>query len=61
VLEELTSLLVDLVGIDSQNPVLVPGAPGEEELARYVARWLEAAEFEVELEEAPPPPAAAQR
>jgi acetylornithine deacetylase len=54
VLEELTSLLVDLVGIDSQNPVLVPDAPGEEELARYVARWLEAAGFEVELEEAAP-------
>ncbi|HLM32771.1 MAG TPA: M20/M25/M40 family metallo-hydrolase, partial [Gaiellaceae bacterium] len=52
--EELTSLLADLVGIDSQNPVLVPGAPGEEELARYVARWLEAAGFEVELEEAAP-------
>jgi acetylornithine deacetylase len=52
--EELTSLLADLVGIDSQNPVLVPGAPGEEELARYVARWLEAGGFEVEVEEAAP-------
>jgi len=52
--EELTSLLADLVSIDSQNPVLVPGAPGEEELARYVARWLEAAGFEVEVEEAAP-------
>jgi acetylornithine deacetylase len=52
--EELTSLLADLVGIDSQNPVLVPDAPGEEELARYVARWLDAAGFEVEVEEAAP-------
>jgi acetylornithine deacetylase len=52
--EELTTLLADLVGIDSQNPVLVPGAPGEEALARYVARWLEAAGFEVEVEEAAP-------
>jgi acetylornithine deacetylase/succinyl-diaminopimelate desuccinylase-like protein len=52
--KELTSLLADLVGIDSQNPALVPGAPGEEELARYVARWLEAAGFEVEVEEAAP-------
>ncbi len=52
--EELTTLLADLVGIDSQNPGLVPGAPGEEELARYVARWLEAAGFEVEVEKAAP-------
>ena len=52
--EELTSLLADLVAIDSQNPVLVPGAPGEGELARYVAAWLDAAGFEVEVEEAAP-------
>jgi len=52
--DELTSLLADLVGIDSQNPVLVEGASGEEELAQYVARWLEAAGFEVEVEEAAP-------
>ncbi len=52
--EELTSLLADLVAIDSQNPVLVPGAPGEEEVARYVGRWLEDAGFAVEVEEAAP-------
>lgn len=52
--EELTSLLADLVRIDSQNPELVPGAPGEEELARYVARWLEDAGLEVAVEEAAP-------
>ena len=52
--EELTSLVADLVRIDSRNPELVPGAPGEEEVAHYVGRWLEEAGFEVEVEEAAP-------
>jgi acetylornithine deacetylase len=52
--DELTSLTADLVRIDSQSPDLVPGAPGEVEIARFVARWLEAAGFEVEVEEVAP-------
>lgn len=36
---ELTSLLCDLVAIDSVNPALVPGGAGEAEIAQYVARW----------------------
>ena len=36
---ELTSLLWDLVAIDSVNPSLVPGAAGEAEIARHVGGW----------------------
>jgi AraC-like DNA-binding protein len=36
---ELTSLLCDLVAIDSVNPSLAPGGAGEAEIAQYVARW----------------------
>jgi acetylornithine deacetylase len=38
--EVLTELLVALVGIDSQNPSLVPGAPGEAPIAAYCVEWL---------------------
>lgn len=44
-------LLADLVAIDSINPDLVPGAAGEEELARFVAAWCKRAGLEVEVEE----------
>ena len=36
--EYVTSTLVDLVRINSVNPSLVPGAPGEAEIADYVER-----------------------
>jgi acetylornithine deacetylase len=52
--EELTELTSDLVRIDSQSPDLVAGAPGEVEIARFVAEWLRAASFEVDVEEAAP-------
>jgi acetylornithine deacetylase/succinyl-diaminopimelate desuccinylase-like protein len=52
--EELTALTGDLVAIDSQSPDLVEGGPGEGEVARFVARWLEAAGFDVKVEEAAP-------
>ena len=48
-MEELAQLLSDLVSINSINPDLVPGAPGEGEIAHYIARWLERAGLEVEL------------
>ena len=32
----------DLVAINSINPDLVPGAPGEAQIADYIARWLSA-------------------
>jgi acetylornithine deacetylase len=47
----LAELLADLVRIDSINPDLIDGAAGEEEIARFVARWLEGAGLDVEVEE----------
>jgi len=44
-------LLSELVAINSINPDLVPGAPGEAEIAAYIAGWLERAGLEVHLEE----------
>jgi acetylornithine deacetylase len=48
-MEELNQLLSDLVSINSINPDLVPGSPGEAEIARYIADWLRRADLEVEL------------
>jgi acetylornithine deacetylase len=38
--DDLTALLADLVRIDSQNPDLVPGAPGERAIADFCVQWL---------------------
>lgn len=51
---EVISTLADLVRINSINPSLVPGAPGETEIAGYVARWLGAAGLEVAVHERVP-------
>ena len=48
-MDELEKLLSDLVSINSINPDLVPGSPGEEEIAHYIADWLKLAGLEVEL------------
>ena len=48
-MDELERLLSDLVSINSINPDLVPGSPGEEEIAHYIADWLKLAGLEVEL------------
>lgn len=50
-MEELEQLLSDLVSIDSINPDLVPGAPGEAEIAGYIVPWLERAGLDVQLVE----------
>src|SRR5512141_2696977 len=50
-MEEHAELLSDLVAINSINPDLVPGSPGEAEIAHYIAHWLERAGLEVELVE----------
>jgi acetylornithine deacetylase len=50
-LEEPDRLLSDLVAINSINPDLVPGAPGEAEIAHYIAQWLERAGLDVQLVE----------
>lgn len=48
-MEELNQLLSDLVSINSINPDLVPGSPGEAEIANYIADWLKRENLEVEL------------
>ena len=50
-MEELEQLLSDLVSINSINPDLVPGSPGEAEIAHYIADWLKLNDLEVELVE----------
>ena len=50
-MEELDQLLSDLVSINSINPDLIPGAPGEAEIAHYIAHWLEQNDLEVQLVE----------
>jgi acetylornithine deacetylase len=50
----LEKLVADLVRIDSINPDLIDGAAGEGEIARFVARWLEEAGLEIEVEEVAP-------
>jgi len=50
-MDELEKLLSDLVSINSINPDLVPGSPGEMEIAHYIADWLKLKEVEVELVE----------
>ncbi len=44
-------LLSALVRINSINPDLVPGSPGEREIAHFVADWLRQAGLEVEIDE----------
>lgn len=51
---DLRGTLLDLVAIPSINPSLVDGAPGEVEIARYVADALEAIGLEVERIEPEP-------
>jgi acetylornithine deacetylase len=51
---DVTQLLADLVAIDSVNPDLVPGGAGEDEIARFVAGWLERAGLDVTVEEVLP-------
>jgi len=47
-------VLTNLVRINSINPTLAPGAPGEREIGEYVARTLGAAGLEVERHEPEP-------
>ena len=51
---DLIRTLSDLVRINSINPVLVPGAPGEAEIAGYVAQWLGDAGLEILVDEPEP-------
>jgi len=47
-------LLSNLVAINSINPDLIPGSPGEAEIARFIANWSEQAGLEVHLHEPVP-------
>lgn len=51
---DLTELLAELVRIDSQNPDLVAGAPGERALAEFCVRWLEQHGIESWIDEVKP-------
>jgi acetylornithine deacetylase len=51
---DLIRTLSDLVRINSINPVLVSGAPGEGEIAGYVATWLGDAGLEILVDEPEP-------
>lgn len=53
-MNEITSLLYELVAINSINPDLVADGPGEGEIARFVADWLTRAGLEVSLDEPQP-------
>jgi acetylornithine deacetylase len=51
---ELVSLIQRLVSIESVNPTLIPGAPGEAGVADFVAGWLGERGLEVSVEEVAP-------
>lgn len=53
-MDTLTTLLADLVAIDSVNPDLVAGGAGEGAVARFIASWLSNAGLEVQLDEVRP-------
>lgn len=53
-MDAITTLLQDLVRIDSVNPDLVPGGAGEREIAGFIAGWLAKAGVEVETDEPQP-------
>ena len=52
--QDVSSLLMGLVGINSINPSLVAGAAGESGIAEYVASWLRKAGLQVEVQEVRP-------
>lgn len=52
--DDLTALLADLVRIDSQNPDLVPDAPGERAIAEFCVQWFERHGVEAWIDEVKP-------
>jgi acetylornithine deacetylase len=49
-----TNLLASLVGINSVNPSLIPGAAGEKDIARFVKSWLDEHGIPAEVHDAAP-------
>jgi acetylornithine deacetylase len=52
--DPVVALLADLVRIDSQNPHLVPAAPGETRLAQFCIDWLQREGVDAWLDEVEP-------
>ena len=52
--KDVIELVSALVKIDSSNPWLVPGSPGEADVAAFIADWLKPLGVEVRLEEVEP-------
>ena len=53
-LDDVVGLTAALAAINSVNPDLIPGAPGEGEVAAFVAHWCAARGLEVHHTEAAP-------
>ena len=53
-MNEIATLLGELVAINSINPDLVPGGAGEAGIAGFVANWLEQVGLDVEIDEPVP-------
>jgi succinyl-diaminopimelate desuccinylase len=53
-IQDVIQLVSELVKIDSSNPWLVPGSPGESDVANYIASWLKPLGIEIRLEEVEP-------
>lgn len=51
---DLTAILAELVRIDSQNPDLAPGAPGERAIAEFCVKWFAARGIEAWIDEVKP-------
>jgi acetylornithine deacetylase len=53
-IHDVIQLVSDLVKIDSSNPWLVPGSPGEANVVAYIVNWLKIQGVELRLEEVEP-------
>src|SRR5919204_4012674 len=52
--DELVSLIQRLVSIESVNPTLIPGGPGEAPVANFIAGWLGERGLDVSVKEVAP-------
>jgi acetylornithine deacetylase len=52
--DELVSLIQRLVSIESVNPTLIPGGPGEAPVADFIAGWLDERGLDVSVKEVAP-------
>ena len=52
--DDVTTLLTQLVSVESINPDLVPGGAGEGQIARFIANWCQVRGLEVNFDEVRP-------